>query len=157
MFSPFFAKVFKRVVARGDGRAVQTRTGHCAVHVDQFHDARGQRNLRAFEFIGIPRAVETFMMMPDDRRERLQPGDLVITGDVPLAAEVVRRGGTGLNPRGTLYTAENIHDHLARRDLFEQLRETGAITSSMSAPGKRELQDFANQLDRYLTAARGRP
>jgi uncharacterized protein YaiI (UPF0178 family) len=88
--------------------------------------------------------------------ERLQPGDLVITGDVPLAAEVVKRGGTGLNPRGTLYTAENIHDHLARRDLLEQLRETGAITSTTSSPGKRELQEFANQLDRYLTAARGR-
>ncbi len=89
--------------------------------------------------------------------ERLAPGDLVITGDIPLAADVVARGATGLDPRGTLYTADNVQDHLARRDLMQQLRDSGTLTSTNSAPGKRELQDFANQLDRYLTRHGSRP
>lgn len=80
-------------------------------------------------------------------------GDLVITADVPLAAEAVKKGGTGLNPRGTLYTAENIHDHLASRDLMQGLRDQGMIGGGPATLGKPELQAFANQLDRYLTAA----
>lgn len=82
--------------------------------------------------------------------ERLAAGDLVITADIPLAAEVVALGATGLNPRGTLYTAENIHDHLARRNLMEQLRENGMVSSGQPALGKADLQAFANQLDRFL-------
>jgi uncharacterized protein len=84
----------------------------------------------------------------------MAPGDLVVTADVPLAAEVVKLGATALNPRGTLYDKENVHDLLARRNLSEQLRESGAITSSASALGRTDLQAFANQLDRYLTARR---
>lgn len=80
-------------------------------------------------------------------------GDLVVTADVPLAAEVVRRGGTGLNPRGTIYTEENIHDHLARRDLMQGLRDQGLLGGGPGTLGKAELQAFANQLDRFLTAA----
>jgi uncharacterized protein len=87
---------------------------------------------------------------------KLAPGDLVVTADVPLAADVVRLGATALNPRGTLYDSENIHDLLARRNLSEQLRETGAITSSQSALDKTDLQAFANRLDRFLAAQRGR-
>ena len=86
--------------------------------------------------------------------ERLAAGDLVITADIPLAAEVVDLGATGLNPRGTLYTSENIHDHLARRNLMEQLRDNGMVTSSQAALGKTDLQAFANQLDRFLATAR---
>jgi uncharacterized protein len=86
--------------------------------------------------------------------ERLAAGDLVITADVPLAADVVRLGATALNPRGTLYTAENIHDHLSRRNLMEQLRETGAIRSTQAALDRTDVQAFANQLDRLLAARR---
>lgn len=85
---------------------------------------------------------------------RLAPGDLVVTADVPLAAEVVRIGATALNPRGTLYDSENVHDLLARRNLSEQLREAGAIRGGQSALGKSEVQAFANQLDRFLSARR---
>ncbi|MFW6093066.1 MAG: YaiI/YqxD family protein [Pseudomonadota bacterium] len=95
-----------------------------------------------------------FDVADDAIASRMAAGDLVITADVPLAAEVVRLGGTALNPRGTLYTPENIHDHLARRDLLEQLRETGMHSSTQSAPGKAEVQAFANQLDRFLHARR---
>jgi uncharacterized protein len=83
----------------------------------------------------------------------MTPGDLVVTADVPLAAEVVRAGGTGLNPRGTLYTAENIHDHLASRDLMQGLRDQGLAGGGPGTLSKSELQAFANQLDRFLTAS----
>lgn len=86
--------------------------------------------------------------------DRLEAGDLVITADVPLAAEAVGRGATALNPRGTLYTPENVRDHLARRDLMAQLRDTGMIGGGPAALGKTEVQAFANELDRFLTAAR---
>lgn len=83
----------------------------------------------------------------------MNAGDLVITADVPLAAEVVRNAGTALNPRGTLYTPENIHDHLASRDLMQGLRDQGMVGGGPASLGKAELQAFANQLDRFLTAA----
>ena len=86
--------------------------------------------------------------------DSLAAGDLVVTADVPLAAAVVRLGATALNPRGTLYDSENVHDLLARRNLSEQLREAGAITGTTSALGKADVQAFANQLDRWLTARR---
>jgi uncharacterized protein YaiI (UPF0178 family) len=82
--------------------------------------------------------------------DRLEPGDLVVTADVPLAAEVVRLGATALNPRGTLYTADNVRDHLARRDLMEQLRDNGTVTSRQNALSKTDVQAFANELDRFL-------
>ena len=83
--------------------------------------------------------------------DSLAPGDLVITADIPLAAEVVAAAATALNPRGTLYTEETIHEHLSRRNFMDELRSTGAITGGPSTLSKLHLQAFANQLDRYLT------
>ena len=77
--------------------------------------------------------------------------DLVITADIPLASEVVSLGAVALNPRGTLYTAENIQAHLARRDFMEELRATGTLTGGPPTLAKTDVQSFANQLDRYLT------
>jgi uncharacterized protein len=82
---------------------------------------------------------------------RVEPGDLVITADIPLAAEVVDNGGVALNPRGMLYDRENIREHLARRDFMEELRSTGQISGGPAALGKSDIQTFANSLDRYLT------
>lgn len=82
---------------------------------------------------------------------RMEPGDLVITADIPLAAEVVACGGTALNPRGSLYTAENIKEHLARRNFMDELRSTGSITGGPASLGKTDVQAFANQLDKHLT------
>ncbi|OGQ99603.1 MAG: hypothetical protein A2505_10785 [Deltaproteobacteria bacterium RIFOXYD12_FULL_55_16] len=81
----------------------------------------------------------------------LAPGDLVITADIPLAAEVVAASATALNPRGTLYTPDTIQEHLARRNFMDELRSTGAITGGPSTLSKVHLQAFANQLDSYLT------
>lgn len=86
--------------------------------------------------------------------ELVQPGDLVITADIPLAADVVAKGGQALNPRGTLYTDSNIGAILASRDLMDDLRGEGQITGGPSNFNAKDRQAFANQLDRWLTAAK---
>lgn len=87
--------------------------------------------------------------------EQVETGDLVITADVPLAAKVVERGGLALNPRGELYSPENIGERLATRDFMEALRSGGTVTGGPAAFGRRDREAFANQLDRLL-ARRGR-
>lgn len=79
-------------------------------------------------------------------------GDLVVTADVPLAARVVAAGAVALNPRGTLYTSNNIGDHLAQRNLLDELRSAGVVRGGPAALGRAEIQAFAGALDRYLTA-----
>ena len=91
-----------------------------------------------------------------DRRivELVEPGDLVITADIPLAAEVVAKGGQALDPRGELYTEANIGERLAVRNLFDELRGGGHITGGPSNFSAKDRQAFANQLDRWLAAAK---
>jgi len=87
----------------------------------------------------------------DDRiAELAEPGDLVITADIPLADRVVSKGAFALNPRGKLYTEENIKDRLAVRDLLSDLRDGGLMTGGPPAFGKKDCQAFADQLDRFL-------
>ena len=83
--------------------------------------------------------------------ELVSAGDLVITADIPLADEVVRKGGAALGPRGMLYTAENIKDHLTRRDMMDELRGSGMVSGGPPALNAKDVQDFSNALDRYLT------
>jgi uncharacterized protein len=82
------------------------------------------------------------------------PGDLVITADIPLAADVVAKGGQALDPRGELYTEANVGQRLASRNLLDGLRGEGLITGGPANFGARERQAFANQLDRWLTKAK---
>ncbi|NOX49105.1 MAG: YaiI/YqxD family protein [Gammaproteobacteria bacterium] len=82
---------------------------------------------------------------------RLQVGDLVVTADIPLADEVITKGGRALNPRGTFYTPENIKDHLNRRDILDELRSSGMVSGGPDSYGKKEIQAFSNALDRELT------
>jgi uncharacterized protein YaiI (UPF0178 family) len=91
-----------------------------------------------------------------DRRivELVQPGDLVITADIPLAAEVVANGAQALDPRGQLYTDANVGERLAVRNMLDQLRGTGQITGGPANFNAKDRQAFANQLDRWLTAAK---
>jgi uncharacterized protein YaiI (UPF0178 family) len=84
--------------------------------------------------------------------ELMQPGDLVITADIPLAADVVRRGGHALNPRGELYTEDNVQEHLAVRNLMQTLRGSGEIIGGPASFSQSDRRAFANQLDRLLTA-----
>jgi uncharacterized protein YaiI (UPF0178 family) len=79
-----------------------------------------------------------------------QPGDLVVTADIPLANRVVVKGAFALNYRGKLYTEGNIKDTLATRDLMSELRDAGMVTGGPSAFGKKDCQAFVNQLDSFL-------
>ncbi|MDP6447175.1 MAG: YaiI/YqxD family protein [Pirellulaceae bacterium] len=99
--------------------------------------------------------VQSGMNMADRRIvELVEPGDLVITADIPLAADVVAQGGQALNPRGELYTDKNIGERLAVRDLLDDLRGGGQITGGPANFNAKDRQAFANQLDRWLTAAK---
>ena len=83
--------------------------------------------------------------------DAVAPGDVVITADVPLAAAVVAKGAVALNPRGTLYTVDNVGERLAMRDMMDDLRSVRAISGGPPALDQRDRQAFANQLDRLLT------
>jgi uncharacterized protein YaiI (UPF0178 family) len=87
-----------------------------------------------------------------DRRivELVTPGDLVITADIPLAAEVVGKGAQALDPRGELYTDANVGARLAMRNLLDQMRGGGETVRGPSAFTARNRQDFARELDRWL-------
>ena len=81
----------------------------------------------------------------------LGAGDLVVTADVPLAAQAVAAKAFALNPRGTLYTPDNVQDHLARRNFMESLRSSGERTRGPAPLDKTDIQAFANELDKFLT------
>lgn len=80
----------------------------------------------------------------------LQAGDLVVTADIPLAAEVIEKGALALNPRGELYTRNNVRQRLAMRNMMEELRSNGQITGGPPPLNQRDRQTFANALDRLL-------
>jgi len=81
----------------------------------------------------------------------IRRGDLVVTADIPLAAEVIEKGGLALDPRGELYTRENIPERLALRNLKDELRTIGVDTGGPSSISPSDRRAFANQLDRFLT------
>ena len=82
--------------------------------------------------------------------KRLRVGDLVITGDIPLAYEVIGKGGHAINPRGERYTQDTIMERLSMRDLMDTLRASGINNGGPSALTSRDIQAFANQLDKFL-------
>ncbi len=85
--------------------------------------------------------------------QQLNAGDLVITADIPLAAEVIEKGGQAINPRGELYTTENIRQRLTMRNFMDQMRASGVDTGGPPSFNHGDRQAFANQLDRLLTAS----
>jgi len=88
------------------------------------------------------------------------PGDLAVTADIPLAAALVEKGVLAINPRGELYSTENIGQQLSMRNFMDELRDSGVNTGGPAVFGPRERQAFANQLDRLLSQAaaeRGSP
>ena len=86
--------------------------------------------------------------------KRLMVGDLVITSDIPLAHEVLCGGGHAINPRGELYTQDNIKERLNMRDFMDTLRSSGNDTGGPTALSSRDIQAFANQLDTFLVKQR---
>ena len=83
--------------------------------------------------------------------QQAEAGDLVITADIPLAAEVIAKGCLALNPRGDLYTEDNIRQRLNMRDFMDTLRSSGVDTGGPASFSQTDRQAFANQLDRLLS------
>ncbi len=84
---------------------------------------------------------------------QVKAGDLVITSDIPLAAEVINKHALALNPRGELYTADTVKARLTMRDFMDTLRSSGIQTGGPSSFSQRDRQRFANQLDKWLQQA----
>ncbi|MBT8087003.1 MAG: YaiI/YqxD family protein [Gammaproteobacteria bacterium] len=102
------------------------------------------------DFINTVQVQRGFDVADDEIVKRLSTGDLVITGDIPLAAEVIENGGHALSPRGEMFTTENIRQRLNMRDFLDTMRASGADTGGPNALGQRDRQAFANSLDRFL-------
>ncbi len=83
--------------------------------------------------------------------DRMSAGDIVITGDIPLASRVVEKQGIAIGTRGELFDDTNVHGRLATRNLMEQFRAAGVDTSGPKPQSQKDIQTFANQLDRVLT------
>ncbi|HET6629542.1 MAG TPA: YaiI/YqxD family protein, partial [Woeseiaceae bacterium] len=92
------------------------------------------------EFIRIIQVGSGFDVADNEIVKRVEPGDLVITADIPLAAEVIDKGGHALNPRGELYTTENIKQRLNMRDFMDTLRASGINTGGPAAMSQRDRQ-----------------
>ena len=104
------------------------------------------------QFIQVPQG---FDVADNEIVKRVTSGDLVITADIPLAAEVIENGAQALNPRGELYTKNNIRDRLNIRDFMDQLRNTGVDTGGSAPFNHRDRQAFANRLDQLLAKRKG--
>jgi uncharacterized protein YaiI (UPF0178 family) len=123
-----------------------------------------QLTLVANQPVSVPRSdnINTlqvphgFDVADDEIVKRLDAGDLVITSDIPLAAEVIAKGGHVLSPRGEMLTKENIGAKLNMRDFMDTMRSSGVeMGGGPSAYGQRDKQEFANKLDRFLTRYAG--
>ena len=94
-----------------------------------------------------------FDVADDEIVKRMRAGDLVITSDIPLAAEAIQKGGHALSPRGELHTKENIGARLNMRDFLDTMRSSGVeMGGGPAAFSQRDKQQFANSLDRLLTS-----
>ena len=98
--------------------------------------------------------AEGFDVADDYIAQEATPEDLVITADIPLAARIVAKGGVALDPRGELYTEENVGERLSMRDLMQQLRAEGLVQGGPAQFGMTDRQRFASALDRLLTRLR---
>lgn len=112
-------------------------------------------NIPSSHCIKMIRVASGFDVADKEIVKRISVGDLVITGDIPLAAEVIEKGGHALNPRGTMYSEDNIKECLTMRDLKDSLRASGIDTGGPPALSQRNRNDFANHLNRLLTQSAG--
>jgi uncharacterized protein YaiI (UPF0178 family) len=86
--------------------------------------------------------------------QEAKAGDIVVTADIPLAADIVAKGAYGINPRGELYTEQNIKQRLTMRNFMEEMRSTGQVSGGPPPLDNRDKQTFANTLDRLLAKAK---
>lgn len=139
------------VVARDILFRAAARTGvQLTLVANQSLTAPASKNISTLQ---VPRG---FDVADDEIVKRLSAGDLVITSDIPLAAEVIEKGGYALSPRGEMHTRENIGAKLNMRDFMDTMRSSGVeMGGGPSAYGQRDKQAFANNLDRFLTKNAG--
>lgn len=104
--------------------------------------------LRNINFVQVTSGLD---VADNEIVRRLDAGDLVITADIPLAANVLEKGGHALNPRGELYSEDSIKSRLSVRDFMDSLRASGIDTGGPPTLNKGDRQNFANQLDKFLT------
>ena len=124
-----------------------TRTGvELTLVANQPMQKPSEPNIRTLQ---VPRG---FDVADDEIVKRVEAGDLVITSDIPLAAEVIEKGAHALSPRGEMHSTENIRARLNMRDFLDTMRASGVDTGGgPAAYGQRDKQNFANELDRFLT------
>lgn len=101
--------------------------------------------------INFIQVAQGFDVADNEIVARLNKGELVITADIPLAADVIEKGGHALNPRGEMYDVNNIKARLSMRDFMETMRASGVNTGGPPPLAKSDRQAFANQLDKFLT------
>ena len=102
-------------------------------------------------YISFMQVSSGFDVADDEIVKRIAANDLVITSDIPLADEVIDKGGVALSPRGELYTKENIKSRLNIRDFMDTMRASGVHTGGPPALNQTDRQNFANHLDRIIT------
>ena len=102
------------------------------------------------QYVRAVQVAQGFDIADNEIVRRCVPGDLVVTADIPLAAEVIAKGATALNPRGELYTKENVKARLNMRDFMDTMRSSGIHTGGPPALNQRDRQAFANALDRFI-------
>jgi len=108
----------------------------------------GSRFIRALQVPSGPDVADAEIVA------RVNPGDIVVTGDIPLAAQVLDKGGLPLNPRGEWYTKDTIAQQLTMRAFMEELRSGGVDTGGPAAFSQADSRNFANALDRQLAKSR---
>ena len=102
------------------------------------------------QYVRAVQVAQGFDIADNEIVRRCEPGDLVVTADIQLAAEVIAKGATALNPRGELYTKENVKARLNMRDFMDTMRSSGIHTGGPPALNQRDRQAFANALDRFI-------
>lgn len=102
------------------------------------------------QFIRFTQVVNGFDVADKHIVSVVAPSDLVITADIPLAAAVIEKGAHALNPRGELYTRDNIRERLSMRNFMDELRGSGVATGGPAALNARDREAFANALDKFL-------
>lgn len=135
-------KVIKEILYRA---AVRTKTQLILV-------ANQPLYVPASVYIKTIQVPSGFDIADNEIIDNIEYNDLVITADIPLADAVIHKGGIALNPRGNLYTKNNIKQILSFRNLSMELRSTGIISGGPPTLSKREIQAFANSLDKFLAS-----
>ena len=129
-------------------KAAQKRQINMLLVANQFIAAPPSKYIRAIRVSGGFDVADDYIV------QHMLDGDLVITGDIPLAAQVIEKQGFVINPRGEIYSKQNIGEKLAMRHFMEEMRNNGQVSGGAAAMGAKDVQNFANALDRFLATRR---